>query len=201
MRYKLPSKQCILCGQLRRPSRFTRDPARCDLCLGAARRDTTAMRQARRAARARALRDMPFTKDCDKCRQPRPASYYPWIGDTATKGTTCNSCLRRRIGRNGGRIPEHAPETPAQRAQRAILARIDARERAREVERARVQAAGKRCADCWHVKPAEQFRMDTRRRDGLGASCIACERAYRVLQPQGLWRTARDALRALARRE
>ena len=200
MRYRKPVKLCIQCGLARPLTRYTHDAKRCDYCITGAFRDAQAMRAALKYARTKALRAMQYTRECVKCHKARPASYFAWFPGEARKGDTCNSCLRRRKGRRPKGITPVAPVpvTPAEYAQRARMARILEREQTRMAEQERIKAQGKRCVDCWHVKPASEYRVVTRRRDGLSASCIACERAYRVLQPLGQWRLARDALRALA---
>lgn len=196
MRYRKPGKLCIQCGHDRPLTRYQHDRKRCDYCMTGAFRDTDAMRAALRYARTKALRDLPYTVPCAKCGHDRPSSYYPWTAGTARKGDTCNSCLRRRKGRGRpASVPDQVPLTPADHAQRAVLARIAEAEQARAAEQARIHAHGKRCNDCWHVKPATDYRVATARRDGLRASCMACERAFRALSRQQ-WRTAREALRA-----
>lgn len=78
-------------------------------------------------ALALARLESPYTVDCIKCGNARPAHYFAWVPGQAVRDRTCNACMRSRSGRYPGPTPPAPPEPFGPTARARAEARAEAR--------------------------------------------------------------------------
>ncbi len=114
-------RACASCAIPRTAGRYAPGDTTCQYCRSRERTVLPAisLQHARRKASASAPSRVP----CAQCRQDRPSAYYPWIPGTASRGATCNACLRVHTYRGGRprkpRFPGLPPMGPSARARLA----------------------------------------------------------------------------------